>query len=140
MNQINRKFKVVMNELENVRQWLIQAFADYDAPESDIQRDILVAITEVFVNFVKHSQLKPDEHIHIQLAFAEDNLTILFKESGASFDITECDEPDLEIIHESGYGIFIVKNLMDSFEYFPKKSALEQNITKITKGFNHGKG
>jgi anti-sigma regulatory factor (Ser/Thr protein kinase) len=138
MSRLNQEFRVEMGELERVRQWLLAVFQQRFQSDSEIQHDILVAVTEIFVNFIKHSKLKAEDIIQIQLDFTDEILIIIFKESGEPFDITQLEDPDLDGLHESGYGLFIVKNLMDSFEYFPKNSDKAQNITKITKGYRHG--
>lgn len=138
MKRFNQEFPVEMDSLERIRQWFLEIFQKQARPDPDIQHDILVAVTEIFVNFVKHSTLTAQDLLVIQLDFTEDILIIIFKESGEAFDITQLEDPDLDGLHESGYGLFIVKNLMDSFEYFPKNSDKTQNITKITKGYHHG--
>jgi len=138
MKRFNQEFQVRMDDLERIRQWLLDVFQNLARPDPEIQHDILVAVTEIFVNFVKHSSLSAEDFLEIQLDFTEDILIVIFKESGKPFDITQLEDPDLDGLHESGYGLFIVKNLMDSFEYFPKKSEKAQNITKITKGYHHG--
>jgi anti-sigma regulatory factor (Ser/Thr protein kinase) len=138
MRRINREFNVRIDAIELIRHWMLGAFQIRGQPGPEIRSDVLVAVTEVFVNFVKHSNLKVEDVIEIQLEFTEEALVIIFKESGEPFDITELEDPDLDALHESGYGLFIVKSLMDTFEYFPKNSGKAHNITKMTKGYDHG--
>ena len=138
MRRFNREFSVEIDRLEHVRQWMLDAFEHENRPTAEVRSDVLVAVTEVFVNFVKHSNLGTEDTIEIQVEFTEEVLVIIFKESGEPFDITELEDPDLDALHESGYGLFIVKSLMDTFEYFPKTSGKAQNITKMTKGYQHG--
>jgi anti-sigma regulatory factor (Ser/Thr protein kinase) len=87
---------------------------------------------------VKHSKLTDKDIIEIQIEFTDDALVIIFKETGEPFDISELEDPDLDALHESGYGLFIVKSLMDTFEYFPKTTGKAYNITRMTKGYRHG--
>ena len=138
MSPMVREFHVQLDDLELVRQWMLDAFQQQDRPDSSTRHDVLVAVTEVFVNFTKHSRLTAADSIEIQLEFQDDALVIIFKESGESFDITELEDPDLDALHESGYGLFIVRSLMDTFEYYPKSSGKAYNITKMTIGYQHG--
>lgn len=140
MKKYSRHFKIQMAELENARIWFKELFDKEQKPENDVQKDILLAVTEIFVNFVKHSQLGADDQIQVVTDFEENEITIYFLEFGKSFDFTVTDEPDWSVLQESGYGIFIVKSLMDSFKYYPKSTTIQQNITKISKGFSHAKG
>jgi anti-sigma regulatory factor (Ser/Thr protein kinase) len=138
MRPLSREFNVQLEVLEHVRQWMLAAFQAHDQPAPEIRHDILVAVTEVFVNFVKHSKLGAQDFIEIQIEFCDEALVISFRESGEPFDSTETGDPDLDALSESGYGLFIVKSLMDTFEYFPKTSEKAYNETKMTKGYYHG--
>jgi len=138
MSPMVREFHVQLDELELVRQWMLEGFQQQDRPDVAARHEVLVAVTEVFVNFTKHSKLTAQDTIEIQLEFRDDLLVIVFKDAGESFDLDELEAQDLDALHESGYGLFIVKSLMDTFEYYPKASGKAYNITKMTKGYQHG--
>lgn len=138
MRRSLQEFTVKIDELERVRLWMLAALEIQDRPAQDVRHDILVAVTEVFVNLVKHSKLTASDIIEIQIEFTDDALVIIFKETGEPFDISELEDPDLDALHESGYGLFIVKSLMDTFEYFPKTTGKAYNITRMTKGYRNG--
>lgn len=138
MRRINQDFNAKIDELEGVRQWMLEAFRIQGQPGPEIERDVLVAVTEVFVNVVKHGNLKAEDTVQVSLDFTEEALVIIFEESGEVFDIASLEDPDLDVLHESGYGLFIVKNMMDTVEYFPKNSGNGRNVTRMTKGYQHG--
>lgn len=135
MNEYTNSFHPTVANLEEIREWFKTVFDRQKLENVEIQKDILLAVTEIFVNFVKHSSLTVDDVIQIIIHVSSNQVIIHFKEFGNSFDITKIDEPDLSQLSASGYGIYIIKKLMDSFEYIPKKRNNEPNITKITKGY-----
>ena len=138
MRRIGQDFNATIDELERVRQWLIDVFRIQDQLGPELEREVLVAVTEVFVNVAKHGNLKVEETVQIQLDFTEEALVIIFEESGESIDLAKLEDPDLDALHESGYGLFIVKHMMDTFEYVPKPSGNGRNVTRMTKGYHHG--
>lgn len=138
MRGSSQDFSPTIDDLERVRQWMLEAFRTQGRPGAEIAREVLVAVTEVFVNVVKHGSLKADDTVRISLDFAEEALVVTFEESGRSFDLAALEDPDWDALQESGYGLFIVKNMMDTLEYFPKDAGDGRNITRLTKGYQHG--
>ena len=52
------------------------------------------------------------------------------KDYGARFDLTGYQPPDLSRPAESGYGIYLMKTLMDSIEYLPQKAGTRLVMVK----------
>lgn len=138
MSRLVQEFRVQLDELERVRQSVLAFSQSQDPLGEEFTHDVLAAVTEVFVNFVKHSNLKAEDFIELQIEFTEEALVIIFKDFGEPFEIAKVEDPDLDALHESGYGLFIVKSLMDTLEYFPKTSDKAYNTTRLTKGYHHG--
>ncbi|MBN1350591.1 ATP-binding protein [candidate division KSB1 bacterium] len=135
MKEYINSFHPQIGFLEPLREWFISIFKKEDIKGEQITKNILLAVTEIFVNFVKHSTLRKDDLIQIIIRISPGLAAIYFMEYGERFDVTSLENPDLSVLSESGYGIFIVKTLMDSFEYTPKANDEKPNITKITKGY-----
>lgn len=139
MNQYLKNFNVQIEQYNNLHAWIMNLFSDENQPDQTTQKDILTSVMEIFVNFVMHSRLNSNDQIRLQVDFSDTETTVRFFDSGSPFDCTKAKIPDLSGPQETGYGVFIVESLMDTFEYFPKNSSHGENITIISKDLNETK-
>jgi len=87
---------------------------------------IKLAIDEALTNIIKHAyQFQKGKRIDIRLQFSGNRLTVILRDRGRSFSWGEVPEPDLKRYvreeREDGWGIFLIKNLMDEISYCPLK-------------------
>ena len=93
----------------------------------DIQeRDILtynieLALHETCTNIVEHAYAETGGRIGIALAVEENprRLVVEVQDTGRSFDMSTLRQPDLDEPQLSGYGLFLVHNLVDQVTYHP---------------------
>ena len=92
--------------------------------EPDVLRyNVLLAVHEACANIVDHAydytNHKEAEQIHITLQRACNpcRLIVELEDNGRSFDLTAVSEPNLDELHESGYGLFLIHQLMDEVTY-----------------------
>jgi anti-sigma regulatory factor (Ser/Thr protein kinase) len=97
-----------------------------------IQKNILLALTELFVNIVKHGDVPPTSQVDYVVRRIVNVLEITITDWGNSYDPFSVPPPDISQLPENGYGIYLVRSLMDSFEYQPKTTT-QPNMTRITK-------
>ncbi len=96
------------------------------------RKNILLALTELFVNVVKHGGVSESSKIEYSVHREMNGIEIEIRDRGNSYDPYNLPPPDISQLPENGYGVYLVKSLMDSFEYHPK-SEESPNITRICK-------
>ena len=105
-----------------VVEFVRKQLALYDCP-SNVLYQIEVAIEEILVNIVSYAQLTDDDGIEVRCEVLADPLRVVlqFLDRGIPFDPLEKDDPDTspEAImgREGGFGIFMVKKMMDDVSY-----------------------
>ncbi|MCL2181074.1 MAG: ATP-binding protein, partial [Treponema sp.] len=106
---------------------------DKSGMEGDIQKEICIAAEEIFINIAEYAYGTETGSVLISIC-ADDEITILFEDSGKPYNPLEQPAPDLDKSpgdrQIGGLGIYMVKNIMDSIEYTRKNG---KNILKITK-------
>jgi serine/threonine-protein kinase RsbW len=91
---------------------------------------VVSAFSEAFNNAAIHSYHgQPGGELEIEIELGDDSITIRLLDYGASFDLADVPEPDLDSLPESGLGIFIIKSFMDEVKY----EAGAPNVLSMTK-------
>ena len=126
-------------EIENVP--TVTAFVDkkleaLNCPEK-VQRQIAVAIDELFSNIAKYAYGQEGGDITIKVDTENEHLVaITFIDQGKPFNPLEAQEPDINLNAEErgigGLGVYLVKKTMDEVKY---EYADNKNILTIKKGF-----
>jgi len=96
--------------------------------------NIELAVHEACANIVEHAYagLPGKIDVSFKLVAEPRHLVVELEDNGRSFDLDAVAEPDLSQPHTSGYGLFLVHQLMDQVEYFPKPG---ENRWRLTKGY-----
>jgi len=86
-----------------------------------IQNQIELSAEEVFVNITRYAYPDSSGSCEITVTANEQEITLLFKDSGIRFNPLEEEEPDINSLltkdKRGGLGIVIVKRVMDVVEY-----------------------
>ncbi len=94
-----------------------------DIPDLAVQEQsiygIKLAVHEVANNVIRHAYGHEQGVMEITLHFeaATQRFTATLFDTGAVFDRVQAPAPDLDVPHESGYGLFLVEQLMDEVNY-----------------------
>jgi serine/threonine-protein kinase RsbW len=94
---------------------------------------IQLAAHEVCANIVEHAYAdRPDARIVIILTLAAEPRQIIIDlhDRGSAFDLESVPEPNLDEAHEHGYGMFLVRNLVDQVMYAPLASGNHWRLVK----------
>ncbi|MBW7857628.1 MAG: SpoIIE family protein phosphatase [Leptonema sp. (in: Bacteria)] len=100
---------------------------EWQIADDDIN-DILLAADEVATNIIMYSFKElnhiVDPHFQCVLKATDDEISLLFVDGGHEYDFEGAEKPDvIESLSGSrlgGYGIFLVRSLMDKTEYLRK--------------------
>lgn len=97
--------------------------------------NVELAINEAVVNVITHAY-HDDPKGKVQLTFIvkSDSLEVQIRDWGRSFDASAIPTPDLDQPHESGYGVYLIRQLMDRASYQPKTN--DGNLVTLVKRFS----
>ncbi len=90
-----------------------------------------LTVSEAVTNAMKYGcRENGAKTVEVEFDIWEDRLEILIIDSGEGFDWEKIGEPDFSMPKESGYGLYIIRELMDEIEYTRGKN---RNILKLVK-------
>jgi serine/threonine-protein kinase RsbW len=78
-----------------------------------------LAVHEACTNIIQHAYAGRDGRIEIVMTIAGDPHQVIVEtiDSGRSFDLESLRPPDFDAVQERGYGIFLMRQLMDEVSY-----------------------
>lgn len=110
---------------------LVESVANLAEPAANLY-NLELALQEVAVNIVKHAYAHREGRIQMTLSLEAHppRLTILLHDTGASFDPARVPPPKLGELQEHGFGLFLMRQLLDEVEYTHSASG---NVWKLVK-------
>jgi serine/threonine-protein kinase RsbW len=96
--------------------------ADWIEDKANIIYQVRLAIHETCTNIIEHAYQGQPGLIRIVLTLQKFPLGLLVDlyDQGNSFDIEEVASPDLSMANNRGYGLFLIRQLMDEVIYEPQ--------------------
>lgn len=122
-----------LDDLSKLRTKIEHIFEKENIFDELTRKNILLALTELFVNIVKHGNSPRSKFVKFHIKRFPSFVELTMYDNGNTYDPTSIKPPNISELPESGFGVFLVKSLMDSFEYYPKDKSGDFNITKIIK-------
>ncbi len=118
-----------LQSLENISRQVTQVCRSLpDLPPSPISDDFVylveLAVSEICTNIIQHSYLMVGGEIRGSLTPLANGIQIDLYDDGESFDPNNVPEPSSQFnaLNEGGYGLHIVRQIMDSVQYQPNTS------------------
>ncbi len=106
-----------VEEVSHARKWLSDHAAAEGFSDGDVRKLGLV-LSEACVNVIEHAYLgEAGNPIELQLSIDDESLRVTIRDKGARFKLEDYEPPDLDEPHEGGYGVFIMRSLMDEVSY-----------------------
>lgn len=106
-----------VEEVARAREWLVSLASTEGFPDSDV-RGLGLVVSEACVNVVKHAYRGgPGNPIELRLDIDERRLVLEIADEGEKFDLRSYSPPDLSEPHEGGYGVFLMRSIMDEVDY-----------------------
>ncbi len=116
----------------------IESFISETGINAEDKNKILLVAEEILVNIISYAYKEQPGTIKTEILCEENLITMRFIDGGVPFNALEAPHPDISLPLEErgigGYGILIVKTIMDSIGY--KYSGGKNHLT-ITKNFSH---
>lgn len=122
------------DELEKIRSFVAAHASEFGFGETDVN-DIVLAVDEACTNIIKYAyEWNPEKHISVSVAFRSNEMLVSIIDEGKPFDAgsyqTPTPEEQLKNKKRSGYGILLIRKLMDNVEYRKRQSSNEIRMTK----------
>jgi len=104
--------------------------------DKDIASQIELAVDEASTNVIKHAhQFDSRKNVDLEVILDDEKMVICICDQGVGFDADKIATPDLEkYIREArkgGFGIYLMRNLMDEVKFEFNKS--KGNCVRLTK-------
>lgn len=94
-----------------------------------------LAAHELYANIVNHAYQRDDSQrigVRLTLEWNPRSLIIEMRDRGCSFDPASVPDPDLDQVRENGYGLFLIRNLIDDVTYEVRQ---DENLWRLVKSF-----
>ncbi len=120
--------------LEDVRRFVEQHALSADFPEKEVG-ELKIAVDEACANVIEHAY-KGDQkkNIDVDVIIQPDRFTVRIRDRGEAFELSGYEEPDIfNFAHErkaGGFGVQIMRRLMDHVEYRTRGATNECCLTK----------
>lgn len=132
-------FKSTIKELENARNFAQKLCQNIPGDQEILTYYLHLVINEIFCNIVEHGYMNnPEGLIIIQGSHGKEGVTLEIYDQGNSYDPSEVPEPVTSGEVERGFGLYIVKEVVDQLTYIKKASPKGWNQLRIFKKFCAG--
>ncbi len=120
--------------LEDVRRFIEQHATEANFPTKDVG-ELKIAVDEACANVIEHAYKGDQQHdIDVDVIVQPDRFTVRIRDRGESFDQSTYREPDIFDYSKSrkagGFGVQIMRRLMDHVEYRKRGNCNECCLTK----------
>lgn len=121
-------------ELERLRQFIRRFCRRAGAGPLASERlcDIELIATEVVTNIIRHAYRgADDQNIHISLRMENETLILTVQDWGRPFDPGQVPPPDFDGSRSSGFGLYIINQLVDELVFSRNESGCNRTRMKI---------
>jgi sigma-B regulation protein RsbU (phosphoserine phosphatase) len=80
---------------------------------------VKLAASEIATNVISHAYRQRSGELRVRLTLEADRMQIDTYDDGAVFDIDQVPAPDPDALQEGGYGLFLVRQVVDEVVYEP---------------------
>ncbi|HLC41681.1 MAG TPA: ATP-binding protein [Methylomirabilota bacterium] len=104
-------------QLKEIRQWLGQVGGAVGLAQDEIA-NVKVAVCEACTNIIRHAyEGNYSRPIWLTARSQGSGIELEIRDFGRPFDHARVSAPDFEEAHEGGYGVFLMRKLMDAIEF-----------------------
>jgi serine/threonine-protein kinase RsbW len=105
------------SELARARAWVSEHARAAGIAEQEIN-EIRLAVSEACANVIEHAYRgEPDHLIDLHLEIDAERVLVTIRDHGEPFDPQSYHPPDLDTPQVGGYGVFLIRSLMDEVHY-----------------------
>ncbi len=124
--------------IDDVREWAVAQVRDAGGDEECVFA-VELALAEALANIVRHSfREDPNQLVPVSLTIDDEMVRITIRDRGEPFDQNAYRSPELDQPRESGYGVYLIEEVMD--EVIRERGCGETIITLVKRRTNEGGG
>jgi anti-sigma regulatory factor (Ser/Thr protein kinase) len=129
----SKTFECDLETIKLVREWIVDVLSAHSTP-NDIINDIVLAANEAVTNSVVHGYAETRRgRIDISIELLDGLVSLKIRDYGSGLGRTPYIAPDTRIPHEGGYGVYLVRALMDEVEVLSLDKGVEVRMKKTIK-------
>lgn len=133
------KFLSELSQLKAARMFIARLCNQAPGDKETLSTQLTLAINELFCNIVVYGKTDINKKtIIIKCELGLEGLTIDIADQGEPFNPSNVKEPSLSGDKDNGYGLYIVKEIVDKMTYTPKASESGWNHFRIFKKYLFG--
>jgi serine/threonine-protein kinase RsbW len=118
-------FLCTPDKVKDVRDWIAASLVGH-AVDSEIITKILLAASEAITNCVVHAYKATREgRVDVAIRFKDGEVELTVRDYGSGLRMEQYDTPDTEKASEGGYGIYLIRSLMDDVQLVPHTDGTE---------------
>jgi serine/threonine-protein kinase RsbW len=103
----------------------------YNPSKADLVYAVELSISEACTNAIKHARTSAAlDNLIVNFEVFKNKLCIVVKDQGPGYDINNIPLPDFDHHPEGGYGIFIIKSMVDEVRYYQEDGFNHLKMTK----------
>ncbi|KZX20368.1 ATP-binding protein [Rathayibacter tanaceti] len=116
--------------VRSVGDWLREAAQRLDpAVAASLLARAELAVHEACINVIDHAGLPSGAVIDLDLVLEDDRLTVRVTDAGADFDLARVPLPALGALQERGFGVKIIRSLVDGLSHRRTAAGNELTLT-----------
>ena len=117
MLESNLTIRGELTEVGRAREW-ISELANQASISSQVRYELQLAVSEACTNAIKHAYGMASGHdIELSAKIDGEEIRLVIRDYGTKLDLEAYKEPDPEDPSEGGYGIYILRSLMDEVHF-----------------------
>lgn len=119
MKRFHLEFPGNIESLCPVAEFVLKACNAVTSPPlpGELISAICLVASEAVTNAIMHGVRHEGDLLSVTIVVHDDMISVRVVDHGPGFDLDEVIPPDLDQPAESGYGIFVIKSLMDEVSY-----------------------
>ncbi len=118
MKRFYLEFPGTVDSLYAVAEFVMEACEAVSTPlPRELISDLELVVSEAVTNAIRHGVRHEGDLLAVTMEIHDELITLRVDDHGPGFDLNAISEPDLDQPAESGYGIFVIKSLMDEVRY-----------------------
>lgn len=114
----------------------VQQEAGHRAQNSNFEDTLVSAVSEAFNNVALHAYAGRTAGLaEVEAEVSHDTIVIRLKDYGLPFDPAEQTSPDLDGLHESKMGLYLIRSCVDAFSYARGNPPQSPNVMTLRKSY-----
>ena len=102
----------------------------------NFEDSLVSAVSEAFNNVALHAYAgRVEGTAELEAEIAHDTITIRLSDFGQPFDPSDQTVPDLDGLHESKMGLYLIRSCVDAFSYVRGNPPRSPNVMTLKKSY-----